>query len=86
MSVARAQREIDSREFAEWMSYHQEVEPLGPVRADAAISILAHVLARCHGNKSSKPSDFMPTYEDERPSDAQLSAKMYALLGAPDFE
>lgn len=69
MSVKRAQREIDSREFTEWMAY-AALEPFGETRADLRAGIVASTLANIHRSEGSEPftpSDFMPTFEAQEP-------------------
>ena len=62
MSVRRAQAEIDSREFSEWIAYHG-LEPFGEERADLRAGIVAATVANVHrgrGQRALKPADFMP--------------------------
>ena len=56
MSVARAQREISSREFAEWMAYRR----LRHDPEDVRCANLAVWLGKVHGVKDCKLSDFLP--------------------------
>jgi len=56
MSVARAQQEIDSREFSEWAAYLQMEHDPDDIRA--ARQCL--VAAKCAGNKSAKIEHFLP--------------------------
>lgn len=70
MSVARAQREIDSREFAEWMAY-SIIEPFGPEREDQRAGMVAALIANVYrdSKKKSDPytvEDFFPRYSDTR--------------------
>ena len=65
MSVARAQSEIDSREFAEWMCIHR-MDPIGTDRADLGAAIVASTIANVNSTKRRfKPSDFMPRWGRE---------------------
>lgn len=64
MSVRRAQEEIDSAEFTEWMAYYQ-LEPFGEERADLRAAIIASTIANAFSKKRSKPQDFMPQFERE---------------------
>ena len=73
MTVKQAQREIDSREFAEWMAEYW-IEPWGELRADLRSGIIASVLANVNGNKT-KPSDFMPKF-NEQPKKAQTEEEL----------
>lgn len=56
MSVARAQQEIDSREFSEWAAYLQMEHDPDDIRA--ARQCL--VAAKCAGNKNAKIEHFLP--------------------------
>lgn len=81
MSVRRAQREIDSREFAEWMAYH-ELDPFGGERGDLQAGIIAATLAnvnRSKGTQPYKPGDFMPKF-GERVKRISSPEGMKALL------
>ncbi len=72
MSVARAQREISSAEFSEWLAYYQ-VEPFGEERADLRAAIIASTQASTMTNKRFKPAEFMPEYGPKaRKSPAQI--------------
>lgn len=65
MSVNRAQLEITSAEFAEWMAYYN-VEPFGEERADLRQAITTSVLANAHRGKGKAPyktTDFMPKFK-----------------------
>lgn len=65
MSLKRAQREVDSREFTEWQAYWQ-LEPWGEDRADLRTGIVASTLANIHRSRDSEaftPRDFMPTFD-----------------------
>lgn len=61
MSVRRAQREIDSREFAEWAAEYR-IEPWGEVRQELRNGILASLAVNVAGGKS-KPADFMVKFD-----------------------
>lgn len=65
MSVARAQREISSREFAEWMAYDL-IDPIGARRADYHAALIAASIFNARRTKDSQhyyePSEFMPTF------------------------
>jgi hypothetical protein len=65
MSVARAQREIDSVEFADWMAFYN-IEPFGERIADIRMGMLAATTANIHRDPKTKafePADFMPWVE-----------------------
>ncbi|MDR5881122.1 DUF4035 domain-containing protein [Caballeronia sp. LZ032] len=62
MSVARAQREINSVEFADWMAFYN-IEPFGERIADIRMGMLAATTANIHRDPKTKafePADFMP--------------------------
>jgi len=50
MSVARAQEEISSYEFAEWQAY-AELEPFGETRADMRAGTIAATIANTQRTK-----------------------------------
>jgi hypothetical protein len=65
MSVAQAQREIDSQEFASWLAYDR-ISPFGEERADLRSAIVAATLANANRGKGTKPfttADFMPRWD-----------------------
>lgn len=81
MSVAEAQRTIDSREFGEWVAYDR-LEPFGETRADLRAAIATATTANAwRGGKGRafEVSDFMPTFGDERTT-AQGADEMQNLL------
>jgi len=57
MSVARAQSEISSAEFAEWIAYFN-LEPMP--NAWLQHGILCTLVAQAVGDKRAKPEDFIP--------------------------
>ena len=62
MTVAKAQREISSAEFAEWIAYDR-IDPFGEERADLRAAIIAATVANAFRGKNGKtfmPVDFMP--------------------------
>lgn len=68
MSVARAQREISSEEFAEWMQYEQE-DPGEPERSDWRAALVACTVANSMRAKGPpmQPKDFLLKFT--RPAD-----------------
>lgn len=75
MSVARAEREISSREFAEWFALDKLVEPFGDERADLRAGIIASTVANSVGNKTTA-ADFVLEFgepEEERPKRTQAT-------------
>lgn len=77
MSVCRAQQEIDSAEFAEWIAYDR-MDPYGPERLDLHAGIVASTIASVNAGKGQtfRPSDFMPNFNKlvKRQSVAQMRA------------
>jgi len=84
MSVRRAQQEIDSSEFAEWIAYDR-LDPYGPERADLNAAIIAREVALPNMKKGAKitPADFMPKYgrRPERQTVSQMRAN-FAMFAA----
>lgn len=77
MSVRQAQREIDSREFAEWMAY-ANVEPFGPLREDQRAGVVAAILANVNRDSEARPEpftvdEFFPRYEGDSVEDDPVS-------------
>jgi len=61
MSVARAMREVDAREFSEWQAFDY-IEPFGDRRADWRMAQLLAMIANMFRGKRSKRAkltDFM---------------------------
>ncbi len=84
MSVARAQREISSREFAEWMAYDR-IDPIGRDRDDWRAVFLATLLANIHRPKGKRPyrlKDFWPRWDNTEPDEEELARKIKAAMGA----
>lgn len=85
MSVARAMREIDSAEFADWMAYYR-IEPFGERMSDLRTGIIAATVANANRGKKQKalhPIDFLPwakpAAEPVRLEDPKAQAKFVAL-------
>lgn len=82
MSVKQAQREIDSREFAEWVAEYR-IEPWGEIRSDLRAGIIASsVLAPyCKKGQGPRPIDLMPNFGDKRTTrPRQSEAEMRAVM------
>lgn len=63
--MARAQAEISSAEFTEWVAYAKR-NPFGPRRDDTRFGmLLALVCAAWGGKKDLAPADFFPYLRDE---------------------
>lgn len=83
MSVCRAQQEIDSREFSEWMAY-EEISPGDPERADLRAALIAHTVASCMAAKKGrrfKLKDFLLRFRKgppQRKSAKDLKTKLIA--------
>ena len=81
MSVAGAQRQVSSREFAEWLAFWR-IEPNSEDRADLRMAMICATLANCNRGKGApvfKPADFMPDWE---PREGQSVMEMQARLKA----
>jgi len=74
MSVARAQQEIDSREFSEWAAYLQMEHDPDDIRA--ARQCL--VAAKCAGNKNAKIEHFLPKLWAPPQTGAEMKAAFRA--------
>jgi hypothetical protein len=71
MSVRRAQAEISSAEFAEWIAYCG-IDPFGEERDDLRAALVACTVANTFSKKRYKPADFMPDFDKHtEPMDAQ---------------
>ena len=71
MSVKRAQAEIDSREFAEWIAL-EGFEPWSQYRDDIRIGFLGASLAGLIVGGRHKPQDFIPDFTGKEPSGGNL--------------
>jgi len=79
MSVKRAMREIDSREFAEWMAY-SSLEPFGPEREDQRAGMVAALIANVNRDSAKRPEpydveDFFPRYDTAEKRAAEATIK-----------
>jgi hypothetical protein len=77
MSVRQLLAEVDSRELAEWMAYDR-LDPLGDERADYRAAIIAATVAnrsRGKGERSYSPADFVPDFDAQPPTHAELAEK-----------
>lgn len=87
MSVAQAQEDIDSREFAGWLAYN-EIDPFGEERADLRAGIIASVTANAFGKRGSshRPRDFMPDFDrrSRQQTVMEMQHKLRALLQVKD--
>lgn len=77
MSVKRAQREVDSREFAEWMAY-ADVEPFGPEREDYRAGVIAALTANVNRDPKQRQQpydveDFFPRYGHKEAPPAEVT-------------
>lgn len=80
MSVRRAQEEISSAEFAEWIAYDR-LEPIGDRRSDYQAAVIAYVTAQCHSSKRLDPAEFLKMFEfgPNRPASADdIASKLKA--------
>ena len=85
MSVKEAKQKIDAREFAGWKAYY-DAEPFGDERADIRNAMLCQLVACGFGGKNFELSDFMVTYEKDKPTEEEVARKINAaftqVLGA----
>lgn len=59
-------REVDSREFSEWMAFDQ-LDPIGAEREDLRMGILASTIVKSqHAKAEVCPIDFMPDFDGTR--------------------
>jgi hypothetical protein len=90
MSVRRAQEEIGSREFCEWVAFNR-LDPIGLERADVNAALVATVIANANRDPAKRAEpfalrDFMVVYggaEDllpEQQSDETIAAKLKVVL------
>lgn len=78
MSVARAQREVSSAEFVEWIAYDRE-HPIGDERMDLGFGIVASTIAKVHGNRR-EPRDFMPLVNKPKPTKVMTTSEIRSVL------
>jgi len=78
MSVRRAQAEIDSAEYAEWIAWHS-MEPFTHERSENMLCVVASILANVHRGKgvsAFKPEDFKPKYGESKKRDTAETIEM----------
>jgi len=66
MTVREMLARMGSKELSEWMAYYR-LEPLGELRGDVQMSILAATMANIHRDRKKrsrpfKPAEFMPEF------------------------
>ncbi len=80
MTVAQAQREIDSHEFASWQAYDR-IDPFGQDRSDLRTAMVSATIANVNRSSKTKPfqpADFMPTFEPKpRQSAQELQSRLF---------
>ncbi len=83
MSVKRAQSEIDSSEFAEWIAYHS-IDPFTIDKSENLLAVVAAILANVHrakGARTYKPEDFILKYGKKQVDSAQnIETKLRAIF------
>ena len=57
--MKRAQAEIDSSEFSEWIAFYR-LEPWGDAVADIRHGIVASLIANAHRDGKARPTPFTP--------------------------
>lgn len=81
MSVARAKREIDSREFVHWRAWSQ-IEPFGDQRADLRLAQAAYQLCRFWGGEKVRFKDFLLDFHtSNEPAPEKNEAIANGLIG-----
>lgn len=81
MSVARAQQEISSKEFSEWVAYNK-IDPFGQDRNDLGAAIISATVCnvnRSKGSRPYKPADFMPDFGNQKRAE-QTCEQQIAML------
>jgi hypothetical protein len=61
--VREIEDSMPATELAEWALFYSE-NPFGEFRADLRAGIVASVIAQTAGNRTAKPSDFMPKFAE----------------------
>jgi len=80
MSVAAAQHQISSREFAEWLAFDR-IDPIGDERGDLQAATVAAAVTAPHMGRGRRVTarDFMPDFEQEH-KPKQTADQMQALM------
>jgi len=81
MSVRRLLAEVDSRELAEWQAFDR-LDPIGQDRDDWRAGIVAATVAnrsRGKGERAYSPADFVPDFDPQPPTHAELAEKVKLL-------
>lgn len=82
--MARAQREISAREFAEWIAY-DAIDPIGRERDDWRAAAILTMLANIHrgkGKPAYKLKQFWPNWDRTPPDEEALAAKAHAIFSS----
>ncbi len=75
MSVARAQEEVSSREFVEWVAW-DEMEPVAEERMDLRFAWLMDTIASSAGAKHAKIGEnFLQAMDFDKPARSQQTAE-----------
>lgn len=84
MSVARAQEEIDSAEFTQWVEFYA-IEPFGTERLALELANVQHTMAMLHSTEKTKLKDFLldfgGTTEKKVMSGDEMIAVMDVFMG-----
>lgn len=83
MSVRRAQAEIDSAEFGEWVAFYS-IEPFGDRTADFRAGVLASTVANVNRGKDTpafRPLDFIPWAQEPKPDTPPPPEAVAAMFG-----
>ena len=90
MSVRRAQEEISSREFVEWIAF-ESIDPGEPVRSDMNAAMVASIIANVNRDPKKRarpyePKDFMWDFEGRTRTAPAKSIKMKLDLWRQQYE
>jgi hypothetical protein len=64
---------MDSEEFAELLAYHRCIKPIGPLRDDVRMSVLAAAIRNAWGAKTDA-MDFIPKWKADEDIDSSPEA------------
>lgn len=84
MSVARCQREVSSREYAEWWA-NQKFDPIGAARDDyriATLTSLVYNAVKKPRSRATTAQDWMPQFDGEtrRQSPMEMRAQLMLVM------
>ena len=59
--VSVLQKQIDSREFSEWLVFNS-IEPIGPFRDDIRFASISHIIVSAFSKNAPSLQDFVPDF------------------------